>query len=88
MLLRIAARVEAASLLVLLLNLATVHVQWMATLVGPLHGCAYLVAIGATLQASRNPRIRWLSVVPGIGGLLADRGIRAAQRSQPLSGSR
>jgi hypothetical protein len=88
MLLRAAARIEAASLLVLLLNLATVHLPRIATLVGPLHGCAYLLAIGATLQASPSPRIRWLSVVPGVGGLLAERSIRAAQKSRPLPGGR
>ena len=75
MLLRIAARVEAASLLILLVNLATVHVPSIATLVGPLHGCAYLVVIGAVWQGSRSRRARWLSVVPGVGGLLAERAI-------------
>jgi hypothetical protein len=86
MLLRVAARTEAVSLPVLLLNLATVHIAWVATLVGPLHGCAYLLAIGATIQATRNRRTRWLAVVPGIGGLLAERTVRAEGRS--LSGGR
>jgi hypothetical protein len=79
-LLRIGARVEAVSLLVLLLNLATVHIAWIATLVGPLHGCAYLLVIGATLQGTRNTRARWLAVVPGVGGLLAERKIARADR--------
>jgi uncharacterized protein DUF3817 len=81
MLLRIAARVEALSLLVLLLNLATVHIPSVATLVGPLHGCAYLLVIGATVNASRRRRPRLLAVVPGVGGLLAERSIRSAQES-------
>ena len=72
-LLRIAARVEAVSLLVLLANLATVHWSSVAGLIGPLHGCAYLLVIGATRQASRRPRARLLALVPGVGGLLAER---------------
>jgi hypothetical protein len=83
LLLRWAARFEAASLLVLLLNLATVHVQWVATLIGPLHGCAYLLAIGATLQVSRSARIRWLAVIPGVGGLLAERSLRTTPQPSP-----
>ena len=71
--LRIAARVEAVSLFLLLLNLATVHWSAVAGLLGPLHGCAYLLVIGATLQASRHPRTRLLALVPGVGGLLAER---------------
>jgi hypothetical protein len=91
-LLRIAARVEAASLLLLLANLATVHLSWIATLVGPLHGCAYLLVIGTVLPATgavlpatgavrpatRGRRARWLSLVPGVGGLLAERSISTA----------
>jgi hypothetical protein len=76
LLLRVAARVEALSLLVLLANLATVHVAWIATLLGPLHGCAYLLVIGVVRQTSRRPRARWLAVVPGVGGLLAERTMR------------
>ena len=75
-LLRIAARVEFLSLLGLLVNLATVHVAQVATLLGPLHGCAYLVVIGAGWQATRRTRPRLLAVVPGIGGLLAERALR------------
>jgi hypothetical protein len=75
LLLRVAARVELVSLLVLLANLATVHLAPVATLIGPLHGCAYLVVIGAVWQGSRSRRARWLSVVPGVGGLLAERAI-------------
>ncbi|MFI6071965.1 DUF3817 domain-containing protein [Actinoplanes sp. NPDC051343] len=79
-LLRIAARVEAASLVILLANLATVHIPWIATLVGPLHGCAYLLVIGTVLQTTRLRCARWLSLVPGIGGLLAERSIRPRAR--------
>jgi uncharacterized protein DUF3817 len=74
-LLRIAARVEAASLLLLFANLFTVHWPPLSSLLGPLHGCAYLLVIGATLQATRRTRPRLLAVVPGVGGLLAERAI-------------
>ena len=79
LLLRVAARVEFASLLVLLANLATVHIAVIATLAGPLHGCAYLLVIGATVAATPRGRPRLLSVVPGVGGLLAERSMRAVQ---------
>ncbi|MCM4078688.1 DUF3817 domain-containing protein [Paractinoplanes hotanensis] len=76
-LLRAAAGVEFFSLLVLLGNLATVHVPWVAALLGPLHGCAYLLVIGATVAATGRTRPRLLAVVPGVGGLLALRAIPA-----------
>jgi len=78
-LLRVAARVELVTLLVLLANLATVHAPAVATLVGPLHGCAYLLVIGSTLAATRQGRPRLLALVPGVGGLLAERRMRIAQ---------
>jgi hypothetical protein len=74
--LRVAARVELVSLLVLLANLVTVHARAVATLVGPLHGCAYLLVIGSTLAATRRGRPRLLALVPGVGGLLAERRMR------------
>ena len=80
-LLRVAARVEFLSLLLLLANLATVHVEEVATLLGPLHGCAYLVVVGATWQSTRRRRPRLLSVVPGVGGLLAERAVPNGDRS-------
>ncbi|MBL7258665.1 DUF3817 domain-containing protein [Paractinoplanes lichenicola] len=79
MLLKIAARVELLSLLVLLANLATVHLPWVATLLGPLHGCAYLVVIGATLAATRQAGPRLLALVPGVGGVLARRRLNAQE---------
>ena len=79
MLLRVAARVELVSLLVLLANLATVHARAVATLIGPLHGCAYLLVIGSTLAATGRVRSRLLSLVPGVGGLLAERLLRTAR---------
>jgi hypothetical protein len=71
--LKIGARVEFVSLVLLFTNLATVHWAEVAALLGPIHGCAYLVVIGATLRATSDLRTRLLSVVPGIGGLLVIR---------------
>lgn len=71
--LRLAAAVELGSLLLLLLNLATVHWAPVASLLGPVHGCAYLVVIGATLRETRDVRARLLALLPGLGGLLAVR---------------
>lgn len=78
--LRIAAVAEAASLALLLVNLLTVHAQPVTSLVGPLHGTAYLVTLAAAWQATAaaEPAARWYAAVPGIGGLLALRRIRKA----------
>ncbi|MEU8232118.1 DUF3817 domain-containing protein [Actinoplanes sp. NPDC048967] len=75
-LLRIAALVELASLVLLLTNLATVHWAPVASLLGPVHGCAYLFVIGATVQVTGDLRTRLLAAVPGIGGLLVIRRLR------------
>ncbi|MEV4709355.1 DUF3817 domain-containing protein [Actinoplanes sp. NPDC049316] len=80
--LRLAALVELASLVVLLVNLATVHVPEVASLAGPVHGCAYLVVVGATLRDSADGRARLLAVVPGAGGLLAIRRITGRSASE------
>ncbi|KAA5835972.1 DUF3817 domain-containing protein [Saccharopolyspora hirsuta] len=74
--LRISAAAEAASLALLLLNLFTVHVSEVSSLLGPLHGTAYLVVIAATFLVPAPPAARWLALIPGIGGLLALRRLR------------
>ncbi|MFD0690515.1 hypothetical protein [Actinomadura fibrosa] len=82
--LRTAAAVEAASLAVLLGNLFTVHARAVSSLVGPLHGTAYVAVIAATLllpAASRGTK--WISVVPGVGGLLALRRLRRTEAPVP-----
>ncbi|SFP97903.1 hypothetical protein K8Z49_07235 [Actinomadura madurae] len=81
--LRIAAAAEAVSLVVLLVNLATVHAPAVSSLIGPLHGTAYLAVIALTLLEPPVPGARLRAVVPGIGGLLALRrlGTRDAQPS-------
>ncbi|MEU4269258.1 hypothetical protein [Streptomyces sp. NPDC026092] len=76
--LRIAAAVEAASLVALLANLLTTHTPAIASLVGPLHGTAYLVTIAAAWPA---PGTRWLAVIPGVGGLLALRRLKGGHQA-------
>ncbi|MCX4820463.1 hypothetical protein OG883_11205 [Streptomyces sp. NBC_01142] len=80
--LRIAAGAEAASFAVLLGNLLTTHTQAITTLVGPLHGTAYLVVIAVTALASSaaSQGARWRAAIPGVGGLLALRRIRNRSR--------
>ncbi|GAB1516306.1 hypothetical protein [Actinophytocola sp. KF-1] len=75
---RVAAAVECGSLVVLLVNLATVHLPAITSLGGPVHGLAYLVVVVATLRAATASRTaKVLAWVPGIGGLLV---LRAAAR--------
>jgi hypothetical protein len=71
--LRIAAPIELLSLALLVANLATVHWPAVASLLGPIHGCAYLFVIGATVRETPDTPTRLLAIVPGIGGLLVIR---------------
>ncbi|QXJ22915.1 hypothetical protein AGRA3207_003995 [Actinomadura graeca] len=76
--LRIASALEAVSLAVLLVNLATAHAEVITSLGGPVHGTCYLVVIAATWMTpdAAFPGARLLAVIPGVGGLLALRAIR------------
>jgi hypothetical protein len=70
--LRIAARVELVSLTVLLANLATAHWSAVSSVMGPVHGCAYLFVIIATLREAGAPaKAKLAALAPGVGGLLA-----------------
>jgi len=82
--LRIAAGVEAASFAILLGNLLTTHTQAITTLVGPVHGTAYLVVIAAASMApsASSGGARWRAAIPGVGGLLALRRIRNTHPAQ------
>ena len=85
---RIAALVELVTLVVLLANLATVHLQPVTSLIGPTHGCAYLVIVLATWrnrQAATAAKV--VALLPGIGGLLVLRQLAQAlpQTSAPNS---
>ncbi|GAA3446769.1 hypothetical protein Pve01_31590 [Planomonospora venezuelensis] len=74
--LRVTAAVEALSLAALLANLLTVHAEAVPSLVGPLHGAAYLAVIVITLSVPAVPGVRWRAAVPGVGGLLVLRRFR------------
>ncbi|MFE9659352.1 hypothetical protein [Streptomyces sp. NPDC005955] len=90
--LRIAAHVEAVSLVALLLNLATWHAQPVSSLLGPLHGTAYLVAIATawSIRGADAAGARWRALIPGVGGLLAVRCLRDRPRpagaTEPVTG--
>jgi hypothetical protein len=79
--LRLASWVETVSLLVLLVNLATAHASAVASLMGPVHGTAYLTTIAAALLLPLPRGTRLLTLVPAVGGLLALR--RAAASGRP-----
>jgi hypothetical protein len=84
-LLRAAALVELLSLILLLANLATVHWPPVASLLGPMHGCAYLFVLGATARVTKDLRTRVAAAVPGVGGLLVLRRLRAARDGGDVS---
>lgn len=70
--LRIAARVELISLIIMLANLATAHLKPVSSLTGPVHGCAYLFVVAATWRLKRaTTTTKATAAIPGIGGLLA-----------------
>ena len=71
-----AATVETLSLAALLANLATAHVPWIASALGPVHGFCYLVVIALAWQLPAPARVRVLSSVPAVGGLLVLRRLR------------
>ena len=83
--LRIAVAVESVSLLVLLINLATTRLQAITSLVGPLHGTAYLAVITVTVLApsTASSGARWRAAIPAIGGLLALRRLRDRSDQAP-----
>lgn len=79
--LKIASAVELISLVVLFLNLATVHWPAVSSAVGPTHGCAYLLVIILAFQQPRATKA--LALVPGIGGLLVVRRLVSTENAAP-----
>lgn len=72
--LRIAAITETLSLVVLLLNLVTVHWPTVATLLGPMHGCAFIAVIVLVFQLPEAGRgVKATALLPVIGGPLVIR---------------
>ena len=78
-----AAMVETLSLAALLTNLATAHVPWVASALGPVHGFCYLVVIALAWQLPAPTRVRALSLVPAVGGLLVLRAHRRRRAPDP-----
>lgn len=83
--LRVAAHVEFGSLVVMLANLATAHLPAVSSLMGPVHGCAYVFAVVAAWRHERAGALTTTTaLIPGIGGLLALRRLDAtAPRPAP-----
>ena len=82
--LRIAVAVELVSLIVLLINLATVHWPAVSSLVGPTHGCAYLFVIILTARRpDAAPGVRATAVIPSLGGLLVLRRLAGTRQTEP-----
>lgn len=79
--LAIASVAEAVTLVVLLVNRISVHLPAVTSAVGPLHGFAYLATIAVAFLAPLATRTRLLTLVPGVGGLLALRSVRAPSRA-------
>jgi hypothetical protein len=72
--LRIIGVIEAATLALLLLNLVTMHWHILTSVLGPVHGLAYLSAIIVAVLISAGSARVWLwALIPGVGGLLAVR---------------
>jgi hypothetical protein len=86
--LQIAAQVELVTLVLLLANLATVHLRAVSSLVGPTHGCAYLFVVIATLRVHGATRVtQIIAAIPGVGGLLALRRLGSLHISHEVGNS-
>jgi hypothetical protein len=76
--LKITAAVEAITVVLLFANLFTVHWPAVSSALGPTHGTAYLITIVSVLSLRDAPaKAKWLAFVPGVGGYLALRRLRA-----------
>lgn len=74
--LTIASVAEAVTLLVLLINRVSAHLPAVTSVVGPVHGFAYLATVATAFLVPLATRARLLTLVPGVGGLLALRSAR------------
>lgn len=72
---------ELLSIAVLLINVATVHVDGVASVLGPLHGALYLaVAVVALLGRGLMLRTRVMALIPVLGGVLTLINVRKEAR--------
>jgi hypothetical protein len=76
--LRIIGVIETVTLALLLVNLVTVHWRPLTSVLGPVHGFAYVTSIIVAVLISQGTARVWSwSLIPGVGGLLA---VRSARR--------
>ncbi|MBO1806356.1 hypothetical protein [Leucobacter ruminantium] len=72
--LQIAGTAELVTLILMLANMLTVHAPAISQILGPLHGLAYMATVIIAILVRGDRHIVWvLSLIPGIGGLLAAR---------------
>ena len=72
---------ELLSIAVLLINLATVHVDGVASVLGPMHGALYLaVAVVALLGRGLMLRTRLMALIPVLGGVFTLINVRKEAR--------
>jgi hypothetical protein len=72
---------ELVSIAVLLGNLLTVHIDGLASILGPIHGALFLaVAVTALFGRDLMLRTRLMALVPAIGGILTLVNVRAEAR--------
>jgi hypothetical protein len=78
--LHIIGTIEITTFGLMMLNLATVHLELFSSVLGPLHGLAYTASvIAAALAAEGRHRVWLLALIPAIGGLLAARTLKAPE---------
>ncbi|WP_216899106.1 hypothetical protein [Nocardia alni] len=72
--LQIIGAIEFITLLLMLANLATIHLPEVPRVLGPVHRLAYTgTIVTAILVRGGSHRVWLLSLIPGIGGILASR---------------
>ncbi len=70
--LQIAGTAELVTLILMLANMLTVHAPAISQVLGPLQGLAYMATVITAILVRGDRHIVWvLSLIPGIGGLLA-----------------
>jgi len=81
--LAVLSALELVSVLVLLLNLATVHTGAITRLLGPIHGALYLaVATVALMGRGLSTRTRVCAILPVLSGPLTIVNVRREARSR------
>ncbi len=83
--LEVTAWAETATLVVLLLNIVTVHADAVTSTVGPLHGGLYLLCCAAVVAMRWVRGWSWLVVslglLPAVGALVALESLRRDRRA-------